>query len=452
MSDISIDTADCRMLVVRLTLLLTIIANLAASLSAETPVRVSTVANNGMPKNIVPEGSAWNFGPGSLWTHRGWQYAAYWDDSRQVSVARRQLPLGNWSVVSLPGYQRTATGNRGKGGPISQGFGDGHEKVSMGISPDGVIHLMFDHHLSTLRYRTSNLPVADDPAAYAWNADLFGPVRDNLGGPMIDFVTYPRFYTDGTNFVLYMRLGGGSGNANSHFFHYESGRWTVNTETASKFLDRNWSGGDKTVNAYPQGLSFHNGRRHLTWCWRDTPVATTCHDLCYAYSDDDGKTWLNNNGQVIAETGVSFITADSPGVSVWPIPPGTRYINGGSMTVDSVGRVHVLVSSEDGSPAHFGRDPVTAKWTRQKASMLGDLVPGQEDQMFIVSDQGLHRTSASDFAAITFIAAAQSSLFEDSRMGVDAARLTYDGWLSVIGQRGKTVTVADYWTGTTPSR
>ena len=231
---------------------------------------------------------------------------------------------------------------------------------------------------------------------------------------MIDFVTYPRFYSDGGNFVLYMRLGGGSGNANSHFFNYESGRWTVNTETASKFLDRNWSGGDKTVNAYPQGLAFHNGRRHLTWCWRDTPVATTCHDLCYAYSDDNGKTWLNNNGQVIAETGVSFITADSPGVSVSPIPPGTRYINGGSMTVDSSGRVHVLVRSEDGSPAHFGRDPVTAKWTRQKAPMLGKLVPGQEDQMFIVSDQGLHRASASDFGAVTFIAAAEEHLFEDS--------------------------------------
>ena len=160
MSNISINKSGCRACVVRQTLLLTIIISFAATLSAETLIRVSTVANNGMPKNIVPKGTAWNFGPGSLWTHRGWQYAAYWDDARQVSVARRQLPLGDWSVVSLPGYQRTATGNRGKGGPISQGFGDGHEKVSMGISPDGVIHLMFDHHLSTLRYRTSKLPVA----------------------------------------------------------------------------------------------------------------------------------------------------------------------------------------------------------------------------------------------------------------------------------------------------
>jgi hypothetical protein len=91
--------------------------------------RVSTVAENGMPTDIVKPGHRWNFGPGSLWTHKGWQYAAYWDDARQVSVARRQLPAGPWAVASLPGYQGNAAGNRGKGGPVSRGFGDSHEFV-----------------------------------------------------------------------------------------------------------------------------------------------------------------------------------------------------------------------------------------------------------------------------------------------------------------------------------
>jgi hypothetical protein len=70
--------------------------------------------------------------------------------------------------------------------------------------------------LSTLRYRTSKTSVASNPAMHAWNSDLFGPVQDNLGGPVIESVTYPRFYTDGVNFLLYLRLGGGSGSANSH--------------------------------------------------------------------------------------------------------------------------------------------------------------------------------------------------------------------------------------------
>ena len=177
----------------------------ATSFGVEPPkLSVSTVAENGMPKDIVPKGAAWNFGPGSLWTHRGWQYAAYWDDARQVSVARRHLPNGAWAVASLPGYQRTESVNRGKAGPIAQGFGDGHEKVSMGISPDGVIHLAFDHHMSTLHYRTSKTAVAANPAAHPWSAELFGPVADNLGGPTLVGVTYPAFTTDGTAFVLYL--------------------------------------------------------------------------------------------------------------------------------------------------------------------------------------------------------------------------------------------------------
>lgn len=67
----------------------------------------------------------------------------------------------------------------------------------------------------------------------------------------------------------------------------------INNEPDSKFIDRNWSGGDKTVNAYPFGFIMKNGRRYLTWCRRDTPNARTCHDLCFAYSTDHGQTWKN---------------------------------------------------------------------------------------------------------------------------------------------------------------
>ena len=33
---------------------------------------------------------------------------------------------------------------------------------------------------------------------------------------------------------------------------------------------------------------------------------------------------------------------------------------------------------------------------------------------------------------------------KDSQMGLDGARFACDGWVSVIGQNGKTVTVEDY--------
>lgn len=423
--------------------ILTYLTCLAAH-AAEPSVRISTIAENGMPKDIVPKGADWNFGAGSLWTHKGWQYAAYWDDDCQVSVARRELPTGEWAVVSLPGYQRTESGDRGKGGHISRGFGDGHEKVSMGISPDGIIHLSFDHHLSTLRYRTSKLPIADNPETHPWSADLFGPVQDNLGGEQIISVTYPTFHTDGTHFLLYLRLGGGAGSANSHLFTYEDGAWIVNSEKESQIIDRNWSGGNGTVNAYPFGLTIKDGRCHLTWCWRDTPDPSTCHDLCYAYSDDFGTTWKNNDGKLIGKRGKMFITADSPGVSVWPIPSGGRYVNGGTAIIDTKDRLHVLMQGEDGKPAHFQRDPKTTQWSRATSQSLVKLIGCTGDEILAFSDGALFSCRSEDSSSWTSISSTPESLFSDCKAGRDTQRLSHDGWISVIGQQGKKISVVDF--------
>jgi len=92
-----------------------------------------------------------------------------------------------------------------------------------------------------LHYRTSKLPVAADPAAHEWSVNLFGPVQDGLGGPMIEGVTYPSFTTDGNHFTLYLRLNGGSGSADSCFFEYANGRWLINDPKAGKLIDKNWS-------------------------------------------------------------------------------------------------------------------------------------------------------------------------------------------------------------------
>lgn len=412
--------------------------------AAFPPPKISTVANNGMPRDIVPRRSEWNFGPGSLWTHKGWQYATYWDKDRQVSVARRQLPTGKWSVVSLPGYRRTESGDRGKGGSISKGFGDGHEKVALGISPDGVIHLSFDHHLSTLRYRTSLQPIANDPKSYPWDAKLFGPVQDNLGGPRLTSVTYPSFHTDGKHFLCHMRLGGGSGSANSHLFSYEDGKWTINSELESQIIDKNWSGGDGTVNAYPFGFIFHNNRLHLTWCWRDNPDSKSSHDLCYAYSDDYGSTWKNNHGTTIGERGKKIITADSPGLTVWKIAPGRRYRNGGSMTVDSEGRVHVLARGRDGKPYHYRRCHKSSEWSQDQAPRFGSFLTSNQPTQTIFSEGHLYSLKPSKNWNWTLLSDTPEAFSEDSKPGRDQFRFAHDGWVSIIGQQGLKVRSIDF--------
>jgi hypothetical protein len=272
-------------------------------------------------------------------------------------------------------------------------------------------------------------------------------VQDHLGGEQLVGVTYPAFTVAGSGMVLYLRMGGGSGSANSHLLKYSDGRWTLNSEAESKFIDKGWSGGDRTVNAYPHGLVVRNGRWHFTWCWRDTPDETTCHDLCYAYSDDEGRTWLNNDGQVIGVTGRSFITADSPGVAVVKIPPGSRYRNGGSMTVDPSGGVHVVMRGEKGSPVFFSRDPRTGQWTRGSCKVLGSLVCGPGGEIFVAEEGGVYRAAAGGLGQLQRLAALDSRWFKDSSCVLDRQRLAHDGWISLIGQQGKTVSVIDCWVG-----
>ena len=112
------------------------------------------------------------------------------------------------------------------------------------------------------------------------------------------------------------------------------------------------------------------------------------------------------------------------------------------MVVDNEDRVHVLMQGEDGRPVHFQRDPKTKKWSRQKANGSGKLVVGTGDTLYVVGDDGLKRTFASHFGKMESIASVKSRYFEDSKMGIDLYR--DDGWISVIGQRGKIVNVVDY--------
>ncbi|WP_413432942.1 BNR repeat-containing protein [Crateriforma spongiae] len=423
-------------------------------------IQRSLVSENGMPFDIVDRHSQWNFGPGALQTFNGWQYAAYWDDTKQVSVARRKLPDGPWAVVSLSDYQRTSTGDRGKGGVISRGFGDGHEKVAMGISSDGYIHLSFDHHLSTLRYRRSIQPIAKAPERVVWNEKLFGIVQNHLGiidsrshrndaqkivdqtAPKLESVTYPSFVSHGNSMLLYLRLGGGSGAANSHLFHYSGGSWSPRDEPSSQFIDQRWSGGDGTVNAYPFGLVFQHGRCHLTWCWRDNPDHRTSHDLCYAYSDDGGIHWCNNDGRLVATRGLEFITADTPGITVMKIPPGHGYRNGGSMVVDEESRVHVLARGPNGDPTIYQRDPQAGDWTRMQTPQLGKLLT-YNGNLYLVSNDTFYRTNPADPTKFKVLASGFESTFEDSKLSLDLQRPSHDGWTSIIGQKDKNITVID---------
>lgn len=274
-------------------------------------------------------------------TYKGWQYAAYYQNFfngtrniGRVSVGRRPLPGGAWQTFTFNDYDFTTI--------------DSHNDVVIGIcAEDGSIHLSYDHHVNTLRYRKSVAGLADQPTTTAWNASMFGPTLDRLNGSTaLTQVTYPRFIPTPAGKLLFTYRFGGSGGGDEMLYEYSgtTGTWTTvgqYTTRSGSYTGTFASGTDR--NAYFDMTVFDStGRLHATWCWRETPNASSNHDLLYAYSDDAGRTWRNQLGAQIGVAGSSFIGVNSPGIIGWSIPQSRNYINNSAMTTDRQGRVHVV--------------------------------------------------------------------------------------------------------------
>lgn len=294
-------------------------------------------------------------------TYKGWQYAAYYQSFNngtrnigRVSVGRRALPGGTWQTFTFSDYDFTTI--------------DSHNDVVIGIcAEDGSIHLSFDHHVNTLRYRRSIAGLANQPTTTAWNASQFGPTLDRFTGTTaLTQVTYPRFIPTPAGKLLFTYRSGSSGGGDEVLFEYSgiTGTWTrvgQYTTRSGSYTGTFASGTDR--NAYFDMTVFDSsGRLHATWCWRETPDASSNHDLMYAYSDDVGRTWRNQLGAQIAVAGSSFIGVNSPGIIGWSIPQSRNYINNSAMTSDSQGRVHVVAWHLPAAEPNQAFDPaVTSK-------------------------------------------------------------------------------------------
>jgi hypothetical protein len=177
-----------------------------------------------------------------------------------------------------------------------------------------------------------------------WTAELFGPVTSklNANGKPLGQVTYPRFLISPEDKLQLFRRLGGCGNAELMLYEYDgaTGRWTTLGAVTTRKGDYHGSG---SRNAYINGADYdRQGRLHLTWCWRESGDPMTNHDICYAYSDDRGRTWFNNAGKPVGETGKTPMRFDTPGVTVWEIGRNRGLINQTCQAVDSKGCVHVV--------------------------------------------------------------------------------------------------------------
>jgi hypothetical protein len=126
---------------------------------------------------------------------------------------------------------------------------------------------------------------------------------------------------------------------------------------------------------------------------------SNCHDLQYAFSDDGGLTWRNNDGLPVGVTGREPVRADSPGITVRDVRWRWGLMNQLTQTVDGEGRVHVaLWQNPPEAPAatkdlnawryfHYWRDNGRGSWHQRQLPFFGrksSIVADPESNLFVL--------------------------------------------------------------------
>lgn len=251
----------------------------------------------------------------AIYTMKNVQVCAWYDIDRHVVLAKRNISLkgdlSNWKI------NRTEfTGNTY----------DAHNVISLIIDNDGYIHISWDHHVDETHYARSKKPY-----------DILNFLTEVPHDLKESRLTYPEFYSDSNDRILFFYRVGASGTGDLVLRTYQKGRsneyrWQKSNEKIvsrqTKFTFKKlFQPSRLNVNPYWQTAIDKDGGIHLSWVWRDTPDAATNHDLCYAYSPDR-INWFKSNGEQY-KLPISLKTAEV----IVSIPRNSTLINTGTMTV-----------------------------------------------------------------------------------------------------------------------
>jgi hypothetical protein len=394
-----------------------------------------------------------SFQQNGITTFNGYQYAAFWDQSGYVNLSRRKLPSGAWQNLRLTDYQTTST--------------DSHNVICIGISPqDGSIHLAFDMHSSVLEYRRSIAGLATSPGTATWALSSFGAVVHSLAGQSMPTITYPQFFVAPDSTLQLAVRTGTSGSGNEELYEYKNSTWAY----VGTFID----GITYNNNAYLFGIEYDStGLLHVTWTVRETPDGSTNHDLFYAYSKDQGRTWRNNAGTVIATTGSAPMASNAATLKVWSIAQNRGLMNQESQVVDAAGIVHVLASQLPAAAAsnadftsaresavlvHYWRDKASKVWHQDYTPFLersarGDIAVDSADNLYVASgDSDTHKlhietaSKATNWSDWTIRYTSSAIYYSDPL--IDHERMKALGTLSIFAPEygGSTIDVQDWST------
>lgn len=223
-----------------------------------------------------------------------WQFIAYYNKHRNLTVASRKTDESSWKYKILP----TKVG------------WDSHNSIVLTMDRDQCLHLSGNMHNDTLIYFKSKKPF--DISTLKRVYPMVNPL-DELR------CTYPNFIKNAEAQLIYSYRKGGSGNGITISNIYDE-----KTQSFKRLTDKPLFDGLGEMSAYASGpRKGPDNRYHMVWVWRNTPACETNHSVSYARTSDLVH-WENIKGE---ETELP-ITPRSTMFTVDPVPPKGGAING----------------------------------------------------------------------------------------------------------------------------
>jgi hypothetical protein len=228
---------------------------------------------------------------------------------------------------------------------------DSHNYIAMAIDSGGYIHVSGNMHAVPLVYFRTTAP---------FDIGTFQQVNTMVGSNETS-CTYPQFIHGPNGDLVFAYRDGVSGNGNYIFNTYNAA-----TKTWSRLINTPLTDGEGLRNAYPVGPSLGpDGWWHLVYVWRETPDASTNHDLSYAKSQDLVH-WQSGTGKTLTLP-ITLATSDI----VDPVPQQGGMINNNTKVgFDAQNRPVVAYHKFDsaGNTQLFNARVEGGKWVTHQAS------------------------------------------------------------------------------------
>ncbi|MGL1903944.1 MAG: BNR repeat-containing protein [Fibrobacterales bacterium] len=240
------------------------------------------------------------------------QYVAYYNADRKMTIAQRLLGSSKWEYHTLP----------------SKVGWDSHNSIEMEIDDEGYIHISGNMHDDPLVYFRSSKP-----------HDISSFEAPGMVGSLEDKVTYPKFFTNSNNVLIFQYRTGSSGSGTTIWNGYD-----IHTKTWHRLTSKGLFDGQGKMNAYHGTPKLgRDGYYYIVWVWRDSPNANTNHDVSLIKSKDFSE-WVTMSGDPVSLP----IKISTPGVVVDPVSSGNGLINMGvGLTWDTKDRAVVRYHKYD---------------------------------------------------------------------------------------------------------